>query len=1231
MKITVNGEQYDADIRNDGKYTVKLDKDLPEGRVGIRVYAEDKSGNSVEKTYAFHYDKSAPTGLKASVSESYTSLNTGTYFKKAPKVVFSAEDKGVGVGTYTFDGKKTTDATFNLGDGEHTVAVADWLDNTVKVVSVADLMGWNSNKVVIDGTAPSVNRKSGFTPDKQKSGEDWYKKKPTLVYSVSDTNLRYVDITVNGKLYRNTSRVNGDFTVDLSSVSDGKVTVQVKVEDCAGNVSEDSYSFSLDTKAPTGLKAELTGNYLERDTGTFFKATPSIRFSAEDEGIGVDKYYLNSESKRDGMFNLPTGIYTVYADDELGNKTRTSKVSDLLGLKSNRVVVDGEAPKISCSKPTGGYNSWFKEDQNYNATITDDEGIYSATISINGSVVDKFDTSGRDVTSVSLTANTRSVQTKSDGSYDVKIEVEDKAGNRSEWSDTIFIDKSNPKITKFVFNGATITDGATMGGGDRYGFFFSGSGSVNIHADDGSVSSGLKEIVVDMGGTTRTVAVSGGVATVSIPAGFKGFISAYAVDNVGNRSDTQRPDGVVSESSNWHNNAVSVNLSLPSTSRKDSAGNPLYNSDVSVGATVGCSMSGIRSVSFGVGSETLGSATVDSNGNIFGNARIVSSDNNLVVSASSTISVTGNENALRVWVKVVDRLGNSSEDEKLISIDKDDPVLRVSFDKEVSDGSYYNTGRTATIHVSDRNFSKSGVKISGDYGKLGNWTRMGTEWVNTVSFEDDGKYNLNVVANDMAGNASTTYTSGTFTVDKTSPEIKVSFNNSDKKNGIYYSEKRIATVFINDVNFDESSLVYTGNGKLSDWRKGVDGYRATVDCSADGSYEFSLQCSDLAGNRSLETRVNKFIVDTKKPVVEISGIGNGVSYKKNISFKVTSTDENLDTEISAVTLTGRKNGDLEVTGRLNKDSGIWTFDGFDDDKKYDDVYTLKASCIDLAGNEYTEERVFSLNRYGSSYTSNELAQELGIYLSEAEDIVITESNIDRLDVSKCKVVVTKDGELVNVDKSKIKIDEEETSDGWKYTYTVDKSVFTSDGKYQIQVYSVSEDGTDYSNVAEEYSFILDTTAPEVIISGVEDGGRYREYSKHVTVEVRDLSGVGNIIIRVNGKNIDYSEKDGLYEFDVTENEKLQNIQVDVEDKAGNKSIAGVSGFFISSSMISYALNQPWFKFGVGGVVVFMVSILGLLLRRRLLVYRDEKTLVQEHKDLYDKSRSSSSGNGSDEK
>ena len=1229
INVSVNGKSYAQDIKDNNEYTVNL-TGVDDGKVTVVVIALDKAGNSSKDTYTFYLDRTTPKNLKGEVDESYNNLTNGVFFKKVPTLKLTAEDDGVGVSTFILNSSKNSTGSFKLNGGEYTVAVSDILGNTTKSVKLADLLGFKSDKIVVDGVAPTINRNSGFSGNYSKDGQEWYSKVPNLYYSVSDDYLKNVQITVNGEGGVVNPESDGRYKVNLSGITDGEVRVAIRAEDYSGNVSRDTFVFYYDKTAPTGLKATLDNtSYLERDTGTFFKTAPSVTLEAKDSGVGVGNYILDGSKKRDGQFKLSDGTHTASVEDLLGNKAGDVNLASLLGWKSNRVVVDGTAPEISASKPSGGVNNWYKSDQSYPVKITDNVAVQSATITINGKEVDKFDSPGRDVSNVTLTGNTNRVSPNSDGSYNVVVSVTDKAGNKSEWKDTIYIDKNKPTVDKFVFSGAKISNGANIGGSGRYGFFFEGSGSVSIYASDGTVSSGVKEVVVTLnnkngGTTTRTVAVKGGVAEVSIPSNFKGTISAHAVDNVGNEGSEERPDGVVSETSNWHNNSVALEMNLPKTSNKDTSGLPLYNSAVNIDVTVGCRASGIKSVKWGVDGKTLGSSNVSSNGNLSGNGSIQESDNNIVLTMKNIVPVSDNSNNLKVWVTVTDNMGNTSEISRNISIDTDKPIVNVTYDSEVSDNGFYKESKTARISIEDRNFNEDGIKITGMRGTLGNWSKVGNRWTNTITFDKDGEYSWSLVATDMAGNKSTEYKSPKFAVDKEAPKVRFEYDNATAKNGKYYDKGRKVTIVVDDFNFDEKSVKFEGNGTLGSWVRSGNTFRAVVNCAKDDTYKFSFSCADKSGNKSETIESKEFVVDTKKPTIKVEGVSDGVSYKRNIKLDIQFSDDNLDEKNVKLSLLGRKNGIIEVKGDFDKDKGSYHFDGFDDDEKFDDVYALRIYVADKAGNYVEKEYNFSLNRYGSHYSVDD-AKLFGNYLNKAKDVVLKEENVDQLKLDQCRVVVIKDGKELKVDKNLIKITEDESTSGWTYTYKVDKSVFAEDGAYSIQVYSSASDGTKYSSVSEEYSFILDTQKPEVLLGGIESNKTYREYSRNVTIDVRDLSGVDKIVAKVNGEEVPVSENDGMYSLTVVETGEYQNLVVEVTDKAGNTTEVSVENYYLTTNPLVFIVNQPWFKFGAGAFVGFIALIIALSAHRIIRNRKEEEKALLEQKAMYDKSRSSSSG------
>ena len=1240
---TLNGgSQVKINKSSDGKIHIPAGIFAEYNVNNIFVTAQDKSLRvSNDNIFSFKWDGTAPTFTGATLISSESPKTYGNkdsvYFKVNPTIRLSATDNGtlgVGVNAYTIGNTSNKTGEFTLGNGNHLATVSDLLNNTSAANSVVSLLGWNAlNNFIIDNTAPSLQI-TGINPDlRDTDKKEWYAKKPSLQVKVSDANLRDVVTTVTRADGSSTVVIrqssNGTFDISLDSVGDGKVEIEATATDKAENVTKASYTFYLDRTAPTGLDGTVNQSFMERDTGTFFKKKPTLTLTAKDAGVGVNKFYLDDNSSNtSGSFVLEDGRHTTYVDDRLGNKTNPVVVNKSglksVGFSNSRIVTDGVNPVISCKRPEGDVNSWYAKDQTFNATITDNVAIQQATIKINGTKIAEFVSKGTDEKSINLSASTSKTTAKKDGGYDVLIEVEDKAGNTANWTDTIKIDRDAPKITKFVFSNTSI-NGSQINGGNVYGFFSTGVPTVKIYAEDGDVTSGLSHAVVDVNGSTRQVSFVAGVATLALPSNTKGFISAYAVDRVLNKGNTERPDGYVSESSNTHVNSMEVNISLPVTTYKDTQGLPLYNRDLSLTVTAGCRMSGIASMRWGIGDKTVGRSVVDLNGTISGNVGVKTTDRNLVLTLKDTLPVPNNENNIELWVQITDRLGHVSEDRKRISIDKDIPEVTLTYTDGPTTKSFYSKERKATLAIKERNLNKDDIRITGTFGKMGTWRKSGETWLADVTFGEEKDYNFTINVTDMAGNRSKTITDK-FTVDAQAPRITIKFDNNDVKNKKYYKKARKATITVVDANFDPNKVEYQGRERLGKWVNTTGNtWQNTINFIKDGKYSFKLKCTDKAGNVSDEAKVDEFVIDKTLPSITIAGVSDGMSYKQSIPVSVGVSDANLNPKKIKVELKGKKNGVIELESKLDETTGIYTLSGFDEDKKYDDIYALTVEVTDKAGNVSKETIMFSLNRYGSEFSDD--GNIFGHYLNKARDIDISEQNLERIDVSKCSITVLKDGKTLDVLEGDYSIKEQEEEFGWKYIYHLDKDIFKEDGTYQIQIYSVLYDGTDYSSASKEYTFMLDTTDPEILITGIESGKTYKDYSRVVTVDIRDLSGVDNLQVFVNGSLMEVDGEDGLYTFEMVEGPQLQNVSVSATDMAGNNSVEGVNAVMITSNTVLYTINQPWFRWLVGSVGALSAGLVGLLLVRRIRTRKKERELAKSQLSEIKKS-SSGSGSGS---
>lgn len=642
---------------------------------------------------------------------------------------------------------------------------------------------------------------------------------------------------------------------------------------------------------------------------------------------------------------------------------------------------------------------------------------------------------------------------------------------------------------------------------------------------------------------------------------------------------------------------------------------------------------------------------------------------NIVVS-----STLNNSNNVIVEVVAVDRAGNervSRTADGAIQIDITAPTIRISYDNNSPDAAnakYFKDARTATIEVIERNFNPDDVRLmltnsDGTIPAISGWSIYGgsgngddTVHTATLTYSADGDYTFDIAYTDMADNPCTeiNYVSGTaapqeFTIDRTAPVINVSYDNNDVKNGKYFSKGRVATIVIQEHNFDSSRVKITAtaskNGKgitipasSVSWSGSGDNHTATLNYKDDGDYTFDIQFTDMAGNESGAANYGssaagkEFTVDTtiEKPSVTINGKdGNGKAFQDALKLAIGFGDINYksyDVKLERV-LKGKKKEDvtkkfiqnLKVSGG----SGEGIFDTFEKIQENDGIYTLTVTLTDMAENTETTEVKFTINRFGSVYEYSEYLTNLiadgGQYVKElTEDLVITEYNADKLVKDSLSIVVTKDGKPVEnaqCDVTPVINDKVSTGNsGWyQYDYTIHKEDLSTDGVYKIVVSSEDEAGNTPENTNYEGQAILfrvDSTAPELTsVTGLE---KPIVNAQNLTVDydAYDTIGLKSITIYVDDKEVDKivdfagDANDYSGSFDIGESKNAQKVHLVVEDKAGNITDTDTDDFSsaydfertvtVSTNMfVRWYANKPLFWGSVGGVGVLGIGA-GLL-------------------------------------
>lgn len=966
-------------------------------------------------------------------------------------------------------------------------------------------------------------------------------------------------------------------------------------------------------------------------------------------------------------------IYFVVTDNA-DNVSKSYKLSELTAKNiSDNVLIDQIAPKISditLSDPNykKGNDFWYKT-PNVTATayFSDDadiekgetaSGLESIQIGASKSKTSKSDESkGMGNNSYSVTSNRSDLN--ANGTIEFRASAIDLAGNEADTKEvTAYVDTVAPVVNKISVNGVEVSNN---GGKYAVEAFGNSARRVEISASDisGDKSgiSGLKSITYSLydenGKEIRkeTVNVSGNSASISfdISPNFKGHIKAFATDNVKNEGAKTKSRFVVVENSSKHNETSSINIKLPQTSKKDSSGNNLYNNDIDVQFSVSDSYSGVKSVSYTI-KDRNGENTVT-----VGDMSVDKSDGNINTELSKTIKVGNNENDIKLTVTIEDNAGNKSSKDVTFSIDKTAPTIEVTFDnnnrnRNYSDSEYYKADRTATVTITERNFNEADVKatiagLSSGNPTISSFTTVAgstpdqTKHVAKITFSKDADYTMSIDFTDMAGNRASQYKSNKFTIDKTKPvisEIKLSPSPSNSK---YFNEDVTVSVTVNEHNFDSSLVKFTSiKGTLpkipkSDWKDDGDKHTVSFKLKAEDIYSFRVGMTDKAVNAAADKTQSEIVLDKTKPGVEISGVKDKKAYGYNDKDKVapvfTFSDTNIDPENVSYKIykIGQDGSKTDVTSKFdntksNVKNGAMTvsFNEFKSTSDVDGLYTIEVSSKDLAGNESSDTKVFSVNRYGSSFVIDDSMKDLiHSYISKGEDVKVKIINVNKISDENTTVTVTYNGTNITLkagtDYTFSTISE--SDDGWcEYEVTINKSVFEKDGSYSVKVTAVDEanntsTNTDDAHVssdeAPKIDFYVDTTKPEVTITGAEKDAVYKEVTKQITVTVEDANidadNLADVLdIQVNGEAVtNYEAEDDAGTVTakfIVKGDKI-TIKASAVDKAGNKSDVEELSFRLNANwLLRLYSNKPLFYSILAAILLAVAGVIIIIIRKK---------------------------------
>ncbi|MGI5999539.1 MAG: Ig-like domain repeat protein [Candidatus Merdisoma sp.] len=727
---------------------------------------------------------------------------------------------------------------------------------------------------------------------------------------------------------------------------------------------------------------------------------------------------------------------------------------------------------------------------------------------------------------------------------------------------------------------------------------------------------------------------------ITLPESFRGTFTVRAADRAGTvmpGSVTTR--GIVSETTAMHEKTSSAEVSVVDGTAKREG---FYRGDVTIQFVMKDGFSGIRNAFYQAGSQEERQSFEEK-----GREIVTELSYRMTIHASEN-----NRNEIPIQGILTDFAGHTAGTAGMpeVHIDTVTPQVSVSWDnEEVLNEKYYKADRTALITVTERNFDPEDVQLeitgmdtpglswshhggggcsgSGDPYDLGHTDSC--SWTAEVVFDQDGEYSFGFSCRDSAGNEGSYGETEEFVIDKTAPVLSVSWNGGSALNGNYYGEARSAQILITEKNFREEDVIAettaTDRGqriaapRISGFSGNGDEHRALVDFDYDGVFMMELQYTDLAGNEAEIYTEEEFVVDLTAPEAEFFDIENHSANNGTVAPGLRIADTNYDMEGIQVQLLGSGGGlrEMPFSRSAGADGVTLKWRDFEHVPENDDLYRLTASITDLAGNVTETELLFSVNRFGSVYVLDAATEQLAgrngsYYTSQEQDIVIEEYNVDTLEFGE--VSYSRDGQVVMLQEGRdYTVTESGGEDSWKtYRYQIAARNFSGEGTYVVTVYSKDRAENVSSNRIKEKSieFAVDKTTPSVVVTGVEDNGRYRSDSREIRIDIQDNIALSQAEIWINDEKqasfdrAQLQESRGQLVFRVPGSGDWQTLMVRAEDEAGNRQETEELRFLVTSS--------AWIQFVRNGRAMTACVCGGLVLIPGCILITVHKKNKQKH-------------------
>ena len=903
-------------------------------------------------------------------------------------------------------------------------------------------------------------------------------------------------------------------------LTDGTLTVK--------NEGQRDYYFFTDGSAGT---SEATGIYTVRIDKTMPTVEAidannnTLTFQVADALSGVKSVAVSGNNittklatSSDGKYRFVAdkeGSYTILVTDNAGNVNNQYKV-DLEGSTQT----DTEPPVIGMAKEDSiNGSAWYKEDKLVRLTITDNVGVQSVQVKVQGTG------KGLSVEHISGTDIYQFVANK-EGAVGYEITARDAAGNKAEMPLAVRVDKSAPTL------GAITTQGTT----------------VTFQAND--TVSGIGNIfVVPADNTTAGVQINGetveqnGNGTYSFIAKENVNYTITAVDKAGNGSKSEQ----VMISTTTPTPPSTVEKPVITITALD---NTLAQSKI-IEAKVDANVTGTQKLQVSI-SPTGKQQPV----NLLEESNIY----HFEVDKNGTYTITA------VILEGTTEKARATQTVEVKGIDSEKPVIAIT----------QNQNGVVEFTVTDLNSVTA--KFDGTEVKMNlTTTSQGLVYSGRVENVQPGKHTI--VATDKVGNQASadvvvaaakqqpTLKAGNQQVNETATSVVIPIEVSD-------ADGNAAQV---KVTSDKGQLTGSGSSyTLTVTENGT--YTVTAEDSDNNRTQVQIPVEAIKGNvaptlKAGNQQVNETATSVTIPIEVSDADGNAAQ------VKVTSDKGQLTGSGSSYTLTVTENGTYTVTAE-DSDNNRTQVQIPVEAIKGNVAPTLKAGnqqvnetatsvtipieVSDADGNA-AQVKVTSdkgqLTGSGSSYTLT--VTENGTYTVTAEDSKGSRTQVQiPIEAIKGNVAPTIAAEQpqINATSATIRVTVDDNG-GTEITSVTDQNLnaaaLQADGSYLL---TVTEDGSYTITATNKAGKSAYTT---VVVSGIDRTPpvveqptvSYNENMTSAQIVLKANDGNGSGIAKVTASGVEMSLSEGNYILNVTQNGEYAIV---VTDKAGNQAQAQVT-------------------------------------------------------------------------